>query len=182
MSERAPFPGPFVQGVFEPATARRRGAGRRLARRVLALLLLANTGGWVAGAVAQSAYVSDQLMLGAHAEASFNSAVVYTLESGSQVEVLERTNGLARIRNNEGVEGWVDERFLLTEAPAAVKLEAAEATLQAQQTAMKEIQGALAEVEKDSDRDFIMTAREAMEYGIIDSVIEDRKTGPTTAD
>ena len=32
-----------------------------------------------------------------------------------------------------------------------------------------------AEVEKDSDRDFIMTAAQAMEYGLIDKVFESRK-------
>ena len=36
-------------------------------------------------------------------------------------------------------------------------------------------------ISKDTDRDFIMTAQEAMEYGIIDEVISSRKSGPELA-
>jgi ATP-dependent Clp protease protease subunit len=38
------------------------------------------------------------------------------------------------------------------------------------------------QVERDSDRDFIMTAAEALEYGIIDRVVEARKPGPSLSD
>jgi ATP-dependent Clp protease protease subunit len=34
----------------------------------------------------------------------------------------------------------------------------------------------LAEVEKDSDRDYYMSAKEAMEYGLVDQVIDGKKT------
>jgi len=36
-------------------------------------------------------------------------------------------------------------------------------------------------ISKDTDRDFIMTAQEAKEYGIIDEVISSRKSGPELA-
>lgn len=36
-------------------------------------------------------------------------------------------------------------------------------------------------ISKDTDRDFIMTAQEAKEYGIIDEVISTRKSGPELA-
>lgn len=38
------------------------------------------------------------------------------------------------------------------------------------------------QVERDSDRDFILTAGEALDYGIIDRVVEARKAGPTLSD
>ena len=37
------------------------------------------------------------------------------------------------------------------------------------------------QVEKDSDRDFIMTAGQALEYGLIDKVFESRKKKPDAA-
>jgi ATP-dependent Clp protease protease subunit len=39
----------------------------------------------------------------------------------------------------------------------------------------------LEKISKDTDRDFIMTAQEAKEYGIIDEVISSRKSGPELA-
>jgi ATP-dependent Clp protease protease subunit len=40
----------------------------------------------------------------------------------------------------------------------------------------------LARIERDTERDFIMTAAEAKEYGIIDEVMEKRKPRPAQAE
>jgi ATP-dependent Clp protease protease subunit len=40
---------------------------------------------------------------------------------------------------------------------------------------------ALDKVEKDTDRDFILTAQEAVDYGVVDEVISTRKLRPELA-
>jgi ATP-dependent Clp protease protease subunit len=39
----------------------------------------------------------------------------------------------------------------------------------------------LESVSKDTDRDFILTAEQAQEYGAVDEIITSRKTGPELA-
>jgi hypothetical protein len=44
------------------------------------------------------------------------------LEAGSALEVLARSERYVRVRDKQGAEGWIDARFLATEAPARLQV------------------------------------------------------------
>ena len=74
---------------------------------------------WAGPLPAETAFVTDRLLLGVHESKSLDAAVLRLLESGDAVEVLERDGELARVRTSRGREGWVDGRYLSAVAPAA---------------------------------------------------------------
>jgi SH3 domain protein len=82
----------------------------RLIIGVLALLPLM--------AVADTAYVTDNLRLGLHAAEDTNDRAFRMLESGQPMEVLLRTGNYANVRLPDGTEGWVKSGYLVDEKPA----------------------------------------------------------------
>jgi len=68
------------------------------------------------------AYVIDKLLVGVHRDRDLNSAIIKVLPTGSQLVVLERTPQVARVKDAEGVEGWVDTAYLMKESPAVNQL------------------------------------------------------------
>jgi SH3-like domain-containing protein len=67
-------------------------------------------------------FVSDKLVLNVYAEADQSSSRVATIETGDAVDELERTENYARVRLQDGREGWVGSNYLTDDAPAAVQL------------------------------------------------------------
>jgi uncharacterized protein YgiM (DUF1202 family) len=73
-------------------------------------------------AIAQKRYVSDKLVLNVSAEAEPGSARVATIQTGDAVEELERAGNQVRVRLEDGREGWVGSNYLVSDAPAIVRL------------------------------------------------------------
>ncbi|MGB5354432.1 MAG: TIGR04211 family SH3 domain-containing protein [Woeseia sp.] len=89
---------------------------------------------------AQTAYVTDTLRLGLHQAADTSDRAFQTLESGQQMEVLERNRNYARIRLPDGTEGYVKAAYLVDEKPAKLivsELQAEVERLQQQLTDLK---------------------------------------------
>ena len=101
---------------------------------------------------AETAFVTDRLLLGVHESNSLDSAVLRLLESGDAVEVLERDGELARVRTSRGREGWVDGRYLSEVAPAAARLEAAEDQARTSTKELEAIKGRVAELEATGEQ------------------------------
>ena len=80
-------------------------------------------------AVAETAYVSDDLILGVYAEKGQQGAKLTTLHSGVIVEIMARDNEFAQIRLANGTLGWVKNSFLTTREPAVVRVKALEEEL-----------------------------------------------------
>lgn len=78
----------------------------------LVLLLLALP------AAAETAYVTDELRLGVHALQDTSDRPFANLESGDAIEILEWRRPYARVRLEDGREGWVRAAFLVREEPA----------------------------------------------------------------
>jgi SH3 domain protein len=76
-------------------------------------------------APAQPAWVSDQFEVNIRTGPSTENAIQVMIESGTQVEVLERNDalGYARVRTSGGTEGWVESRYLMPEPSAREQLE-----------------------------------------------------------
>lgn len=82
----------------------------RLLIGVLLLLPLA--------AVAQTAYVTDNLRLGLHTAEDTSDRAFRYLESGQAMEILSRDRNYANVRLPDGTEGWVKNAYLVEEKPA----------------------------------------------------------------
>ena len=103
------------------------------------------------GALAETGYIADRIEVGLHAERSAHSVILELLPSGTAVEVLERDGDAARVRLDDGREGWVGSGYLTADLPAGVELAQAREQLaelrpelaRAQQR-MEEIEAALA--------------------------------------
>src|SRR5690606_40383264 len=94
-------------GASPSSTARRapplRSEQRMAGRLTIALFCLA----CAAAAQAETAYVTDILQLGLHQASDTSDRPFQNLTSGTRLEILERTALYARVRTDEGAEGWV---------------------------------------------------------------------------
>ena len=84
---------------------------------MLALLLLIGP-----GAHAETAFISAQVEVGLHEERSAHSAILELLPEGTELEVLERDGDAARVRLQDGREGWIPIGYLSAEASAPAEL------------------------------------------------------------
>ncbi len=79
-----------------------------------------------ATAVAETAYVTDNLRLGLHEAADTSGRPFRMLESGQAMEILSRDRNYANVRLPDATEGWVKTAYLVNDKPA--KLIVAEIT------------------------------------------------------
>lgn len=69
-------------------------------------------------AMAETAYVTDNLRLGLHQAADTSDRAFRTLESGQELEIISRDRNYANIRLPDGVQGHVKAAYLVFEKPA----------------------------------------------------------------
>lgn len=81
------------------------------------LLALSTTSGWAA-----TAYVTDELVLGVYASQSGQGQRLATLHSGAAVETLAVNGESTQVRLANGLVGWVKSAYLVTSAPATVRV------------------------------------------------------------
>jgi SH3 domain protein len=88
--------------------------------KVIVLLTAALLSGPLAAA--KTFYVTDRVLLGIYKEKSQDSEVIKVLPSATPLEILERDNTFARVRTPDGIEGWVDAAYLISDKPAQLKV------------------------------------------------------------
>lgn len=76
-------------------------------------------------AIAETAYITDNLRLGLHQAADTSDRAFRTLQSGQELEIISRDRNYANVRLPDGVQGYVKAAYLVFEKPA--KLIVAEA-------------------------------------------------------
>jgi SH3-like domain-containing protein len=99
---------------------------------------------------ADTAYVSDELVLGVYAEQNGQGQRLTTLHSGTSVETLAQSGEFTQVRLSDGTLGWVKSAFLTSKEPAIVRVKQLEEELErnrANPPALKEA-AALSEVER----------------------------------
>ena len=69
-------------------------------------------------ALAETAYVTDNLRLGLHQAADTSDRAFRTLESGQEVEILSRDRNYAQVQLPDGVQGYLKAAYLVFEKPA----------------------------------------------------------------
>lgn len=83
-----------------------------------------------ATAVAETAYVSDKLVVGVYSTASTEGERLAQLETGDKVEVLSRELEYSQVRLEDGREGWIKNSYLSDDAPAAARIPALQSEIQ----------------------------------------------------
>jgi SH3 domain protein len=86
-------------------------------------------------AVAETAYVTDNLRLGLHQAADTSDRAFRTLESGQELEIISRDRNYANVRLPDGTPGNVKVAYLVFDKPAKLivaEVQAANETLQAE--------------------------------------------------
>ncbi len=114
----------------------------------LALFLLA-----ALGVRAEVAYVSEGVKLGVHREAALTSAILTLLPASTRLEVLERKDGLVKVRLGDSTEGWVDGRYLTENPSPATKNAGLEAELTQTATELASARERAAELEYQLNRE-----------------------------
>jgi uncharacterized protein YgiM (DUF1202 family) len=66
---------------------------------------------------AQAEFVTDKIVIEVRSQRLSQGAILKTLPSGSDVEVLMRDGDYARIRTNDNITGWVQSQFLTKDQP-----------------------------------------------------------------
>lgn len=87
--------------------------------RVITVLVLL---GIFSAAQAETVYVAERIRIGLRAETAETSAVVKTVETGTPLEVIERLDKFAHVRDSQGAEGWIEARYLTPDPPARLQL------------------------------------------------------------
>ena len=96
-------------------------------------------------AMAETAYVTDQLILGLHRAADTSDRAFRTLESGQEMEILTRNRNYAQVRLPDGTEGYVKAAYLVTEKPAKLIVNESQAESERLQQELDNLRAAFAE-------------------------------------
>ncbi|ALP52064.1 hypothetical protein Tel_02300 [Candidatus Tenderia electrophaga] len=100
-------------------------------------------------AFADSAYVTDQVSIAVFPKADLSGEPVERLLSGTPVEVLQTTDGVAEVKTGAGNSGWMRSDFLTSALPAVVKLEQAETELREANMILDAADEKIARLEKE---------------------------------
>ena len=109
-------------------------------RLVIALLVLLPV-----LAAAETGYVTDRLMLGLHQAEDTSDRPFRSLESGTRFEVLSRDRLYARVRLEDGTEGYVKAAYVVYEPPAKLIVNETQAEVERLSSELAEAKAAFAE-------------------------------------
>jgi SH3 domain protein len=112
-------------------------------RRILGVLILAAA----FPAWAETMYVTDRFSVPLRAAFAEGSPVVKNVDSGAALEVLERADKYARVRDVQGIEGWIEARYLANSPSARPQLERAQAEAARLQRELAEAQAKLKQLD-----------------------------------
>lgn len=96
-------------------------------------------------AAAETGYVTDRLMLGLHQAEDTSDRPFRSLESGTRFEVLSRDRLYARVRLEDGTEGYVKAAYVVYEPPAKLIVNEAQAEAERLSAELAEAKAAFAE-------------------------------------
>ena len=77
---------------------------------------------WPLTSAAETLYVIDRLIIGLRSDLTESATVVKSVETGTALEVLERHDDRARVRDPQGAEGWIDARYLGAQPPTRAQI------------------------------------------------------------
>ena len=95
---------------------------------------------------AETAYVSDQLVVTLRAGPSTSAGAVGNVRSNATLEVLDRDGRWAQVRTANGERGWVSSQYLRSRPTAKLKLDETEKALAAANQRIDELDDQLAKL------------------------------------
>jgi SH3 domain protein len=96
--------------------------------------------------LAESVYITDKLEAGLHEDKSVDSPILKIVATGTRLEIVKREDLLSYVRDANGITGWINNQYLMANAPDT-------ASLKTLQTRMKSLETRLSEA-KDKNRQF----------------------------
>ncbi len=77
---------------------------------------------FVSLAHAETVYVIDELKIGLHKSASINSPIIKLITSGTELSVVDRIDDLVHVKDSEGSQGWINEKYILNNKPGKTRI------------------------------------------------------------
>ena len=111
-------------------------------RLQLAILLLSLS------CISYGAHITDKLLAGMYAEPSVENAPIQLLPSGTPVELNAEKDDFVKVQLVDGMEGWVEKRFLSDDKPANVRLLALQSKYRQQQSKLDDYEKELVVLKK----------------------------------
>ncbi len=112
-------------------------------KRWLKLIVLAACTLSTYSVYAEKAYIDDALQVGVRAEPGHQTPPIEVITTGTTLEVLEQNDKYARIRTEDGVEGWIRTRYLSKTPPAKIALNQITADHHAALSVIEDLKGQL---------------------------------------
>ena len=140
----------------------------------LRVVLILTLGGIVSAVQAETVYVAERIRIGMRAEVVETSAVVKTIETGVPLEVVERFDRFVHVRDPQGIEGWLEARFLTPDPPTRLQL----ANLQEELTKNR---GPTAETLAQLKKAQVTVAEQALKIKALEKEVADKSSVPTAA-
>jgi SH3 domain protein len=75
-----------------------------------------------ATAQAETVYVIDELKIGLHESPSITSPITKLVTSGTELTVIERSEGLVRVTEPEGTSGWINNKYVIIDKPGKARV------------------------------------------------------------
>jgi len=95
-------------------------------------------------ALAETAYITDNLRLGLHQATDTSDRAFRTLESGQELEIISRDRNYANVRLPDGVEGYVKAAYLVFDKPAKLIVAETQASVERLESELTETKAAFA--------------------------------------
>ena len=111
---------------------------------MIRLIVILLAGFAPATAQAETAYVTDNLRLGLHQAADTSDRSFRTLESGQELEILNRDRNYANVQLPDGVQGYVKAAYLVFDKPAKLIVKETQAQVELLESELEEIQTSFA--------------------------------------
>ena len=71
---------------------------------------------------ADRAYVIDKLLVGIYETEDLNSTIIKIISTGTELEVIQKTDQLALVIDPTGAKGWIDKSYLMAEPTSEIIL------------------------------------------------------------
>jgi len=73
-------------------------------------------------AQAETIYVIDELKIGLHESPTVDSPIMKLVLSGTALSVIERSDDLIHVQEPEGVRGWINNKYVVTNKPGKARV------------------------------------------------------------
>ncbi len=116
---------------------------KKTMRKIVGILMMA----LALPVYAETLYVTERLPVALRAAFAEGSPVVKIVEGGTALEVLERNDKYAHVRDAQGTEGWIEARLLVNAPPARPQLDRTQTELGKVRKDLADAQARIAQLE-----------------------------------